>query len=240
MLAPSRCSIAWAWPIWPRPGPAALSGGQAQRVALARALATDPRLLLLDEPLSAMDAGARAELRRGLSRHLAAFPGTCLVITHDPIEAMTLGDQLVVLEAGRVVQAGTSRRAFVASALALRGRPPRPEPVSRAGRAGSVALADGHRLIAADPVPEEGEVFAVIPPRAVALHRVLPEGSPRNVWKGVVEDLDVVGNHVRAHVSGELPIIAEVTPGAVASMHLDDGGPVYVAVKAVEIEVYEA
>ena len=89
-------------------------------------------------------------------------------------------------------------------------------------------------------MPEAGEVFAVIPPRAVALHRVLPEGSPRNVWKGVVEDLDVVGNHVRAHVSGELPIIAEVTPGAVASMRLDDGGPVYVAVKAVEIEVYEA
>ena len=103
-----------------------------------------------------------------------------------------------------------------------------------------MVLAGGHRLIAADPVPAGGEVFAVIPPRAVALHRVMPEGSPRNVWKGVVEDLDVVGNHVRAHVSGELPIIAEVTPGAVASMRLDDGGPVFVAVKAVEIEVYEA
>ena len=90
------------------------------------------------------------------------------------------------------------------------------------------------------PCPTAGDVFAVIPPRAVALHRALPEGSPSNVWKGIVEDLDVVGNHVRAHVSGELPIIAEVTPGAVASMRLDDGGPVYVAVKAVEVEVYEA
>ncbi len=220
--------------------PRALSGGQAQRVALARALATDPRLLLLDEPLSAMDAGARAELRRGLSRHLAAFPGTCLVITHDPIEAMTLGDQLVVLEAGRVVQAGTPeelssrpRSRYVADLLGLnlyRGR----------ADERAIVLTGGRRLIAADPVPVSGEVFAVIPPRAVALHRVLPEGSPRNVWKGVVEDLDVVGNHVRAHVSGELPIIAEVTPGAVASMRLDDGGPVFVAVKAVEVEVYEA
>jgi molybdate transport system ATP-binding protein len=220
--------------------PRALSGGQAQRVALARALATDPRLLLLDEPLSAMDAGARAELRRGLSRHLAAYEGTCLVITHDPIEAMTLGDQLVVLEAGRVVQAGSPdelsshpRSRYVADLLGLnlyRGR----------AEDGSVVLTGGRRLIAADPVPEAGEVFAVIPPRAVALHRALPEGSPRNVWKGAVDDLDVVGNHVRAHVSGELPIIAEVTPGAVASMRLDDGGPVYVAVKAVEIEVYEA
>ena len=220
--------------------PRALSGGQAQRVALARALATDPRLLLLDEPLSAMDAGARAELRRGLSRHLAAFPGTCLVITHDPIEAMTLGDQLVVLEAGRVVQAGTPeelssrpRSRYVADLLGLnlyRGR----------ADERSIVLTGGQRLIAADPVPASGEVFAVIPPRAVALHRVLPEGSPRNVWKGVVEDLDVVGNHVRAHISGELPIIAEVTPGAVASLRLDDGGPVFVAVKAVEVEVYEA
>jgi molybdate transport system ATP-binding protein len=187
-----------------------------------------------------MDAGARAELRRGLSRHLAAFPGMCLVITHDPIEAMTLGDQLVVLEAGRVVQAGTPaelsarpRSQYVADLLGLnlyRGRAD--------GR--SIVLSGGRRLIAADPVPPRGEVFAVIPPRAVALHRVLPDGSPRNVWKGVVEDLDVVGTHVRAHVGGDLPIIAEVTPGAVASMRLDDGGPVFVAVKAVEVEVYEA
>jgi molybdate transport system ATP-binding protein len=219
--------------------PRALSGGQAQRVALARALATDPRLLLLDEPLSAMDAGARAELRRGLSRHLASFPGTCLVITHDPIEAMTLGDKLVVLEAGRIVQAGTPeelsshpRSRYVADLLGLnlyRGRIEH----------GAVLLPGGRRLIAADPLPPGGEVFAVIPPRAVALHRTLPDGSPRNVWQGEVQDIDVVGNHVRAHVAGELPIIAEVTPGAVASLRLDDGGPVFVAVKAMEIAVYE-
>jgi molybdate transport system ATP-binding protein len=220
--------------------PRTLSGGQAQRVALARALATDPRLLLLDEPLSAMDAGARAELRRGLSRHLASFPGTCLVITHDPIEAMTLGDKLVVLEAGRVVQAGPPeelsshpRSRYVADLLGLnlyRGRIDQ----------NAVLLSGGRRLVAADPLPPGGEVFAVIPPRAVALHRAMPDGSPRNVWQGEVQDLDVVGNHVRAHVTGELPIIAEVTPGAVASLRLDGGGPVFVAVKAMEIEVYEA
>ncbi len=220
--------------------PRALSGGQAQRVALARALATDPALLLLDEPLAAMDAGARAELRRGLSRHLAAYEGTCLVITHDPIEAMTLGDQLVVLEAGRVVQSGTPeelsahpRSRYVAELLGLnlyRGRV----------RDGRVLLAGGRHLVAADPLPDGEDVFAVVSPRAVALYRRLPDGSPRNVWKGVVEDLDYVGNHIRAHVSGDLPIIAEVTPGAVASLRLDEGGEVFVAVKAMEIEVYEA
>jgi molybdate transport system ATP-binding protein len=220
--------------------PRALSGGQAQRVALARALATDPRLLLLDEPLAAMDAGARAELRRGLSRHLSAFPGTCLVITHDPIEAMTLGGQLVVVEAGRVVQSGTPdelsahpRSRFVAELLGLnlyRGR----------AEQRSIVLANGRRLIAADPVPQEGEVFAVIPPRAVSLHRAVPEGSPRNVWQGTVGELDVAGDHVRVHVSGELPIIAEVTPAAVAALHLGGGGPVFVSVKALEVEVYLA
>jgi len=220
--------------------PRALSGGQAQRVALARALATDPRLLLLDEPLAAMDAGARAELRHGLSRHLAAFPGTCLVITHDPIEAMTLGGQLVVVEAGRVVQSGTPdelsshpRSRFVAELLGLnlyRGR----------AEQRSIVLANGRRLIAADPVPQEGEVFAVIPPRAVSLHRAVPEGSPRNVWQGTLGELDVAGDHVRVHVGGDLPVIAEVTPAAVAALRLGEGGPVFVSVKALEVEVYPA
>ncbi len=86
--------------------PRALSGGQAQRVALARALAPDPRLLLLDEPLAALDASSREELREELGAHLASFEGVSLVVTHDPFEAATLADQLVVLEEGRVTQAG--------------------------------------------------------------------------------------------------------------------------------------
>ncbi len=101
-------------------------------------------------------------------------------------------------------------------------------------------LANGRRLIAADPVPHEGEVFAVIPPRAVSLHRAVPEGSPRNVWEGTVGDLDVAGDHVRVHVGGDLPIVAEVTPAAVAALRLGEGGPVFVSVKALAVEVYPA
>src|SRR5205807_5762927 len=86
--------------------PGALSGGQAQRVALARALVLEPRVLLLDEPLSALDASARVETRRELRRHLEAHDGVRVVVTHDPVDAMTLGDRVIVLEAGRVVQAG--------------------------------------------------------------------------------------------------------------------------------------
>ncbi len=220
--------------------PKALSGGQAQRVALARALATDPRLLLLDEPLSAMDAGARAELRRDLTRHLASFEGTALVVTHDPIEAMTLGDQLVVLEKGRVIQCGTPeelasrpRSDYVAQLVGLnlfRG----------SACAETIELAGGERIISATPTDCDGEVFVVISPHAIALHRVHPEGSPRNVWPGTAGALDVVGERIRVHVAGPVPLVAEVTPAAVAALHLGEGGPVFASVKATEVEVYPA
>jgi len=220
--------------------PRALSGGQAQRVALARALATDPRLLLLDEPLAAMDAGARADLRRELNRHLGEFDGTCLLVTHDPIEAMTLADQLVVLEEGRVVQAGTPedvssqpRSRYVADLVGLnlfRGR----------GHGNVIELPSGERIVAADPVAADSEVFVVIPPRAVSLHRANPEGSPRNVWPGTAGSLDIVGERIRVHMTGSMPLISEVTPAAVAALRLGDGGPVWASVKAVEIVVYPA
>jgi molybdate transport system ATP-binding protein len=220
--------------------PRALSGGQAQRVALARALVTDPRLLLLDEPLAALDAGARAELRRELRRHLASFAGSCLLVTHDPLEAMTLAGRLVILEDGRVTQTGTPdqvrahpRSRYIAELVGLnlfRGR----------AAGGSIALADGHVLIAADEHHYSGEVFAVVHPRTVALYRERPEGSPRNVWPGTVEALDVAGDLVRVQIAGPVPLVAEVTPAAVVELRLDDGGPVWAAVKAVEVLVYPA
>ena len=88
--------------------PASLSGGQAQRVALARALATNPALLLLDEPMAALDASTRVEFRRDLRRHLESVRGVRLLVTHDPLEAMAMADRLVILEHGRVLQSGTA------------------------------------------------------------------------------------------------------------------------------------
>ena len=216
----------------------ALSGGQAQRVALARALAIDPRVLLLDEPLAALDASARGDVRRDLKRHLASFAGMRIVITHDPLEAVALADRLVILEQGRVVQTGSPadvtqrpRSRYVADLVGvnlLRGV---------AGH-GQVAVAGGATLQSADGA--EGEVFAVVHPRAVALHRERPEGSPRNVWRGRAAALDFQGDRVRVGVEGEMPIIAEVTPAAVTELGLAEGGEVWVSVKATEITIYPA
>ena len=111
--------------------PRQLSGGQAQRVALARALAPRPRLLLLDEPLAALDAGTRLVLRTDLRRHLVSYGGPAVVVTHDPVEAMVLTDSLVVLEGGRIVQSGHAGRDRPAPAHRLRGPAARAQPLPR-------------------------------------------------------------------------------------------------------------
>ena len=218
--------------------PRELSGGQAQRVALLRTLATEPRLLLLDEPLSSLDVSVRAEVRRELSRQLSGFQGVRILVTHDPLEAMALADRLVVVEAGRIVQGGSPgevtakpRSRFVADLAGvnlLRGR----------GRGDHIELEGG--AIVAAPEAGEGYVFAVIHPRAVALYLARPEGTPRNVWRGRAEDLDLQGERVRVRLSGAVPLVAEVTPSAVRDLHLAAGAEVWVAVKATEISVYRA
>lgn len=218
--------------------PRALSGGQAQRVALARALATDPRLLLLDEPTAALDAGAKVELRREIRRHLATFPGARLLVTHDPLEAATLADRLVVLEAGRVVQVGTPaevserpRSQYVAELIGVNLLQGRAEGYE-------IILASGGRLVVATEC--HGEVFAMIHPRAVALHTRQPEGSARNVWQLKVRSLDLEGSRVRVGMEGEVPLVAEVTPAAVAELALAEGEVIWASLKATEVTVYPA
>ncbi|MGH2678123.1 MAG: ABC transporter ATP-binding protein [Actinomycetota bacterium] len=218
--------------------PRSLSGGQSQRVALARALATSPSLLLLDEPLAALDAPARAGVRRDLRRHLATFQGVRILVTHDPIEAVALADRIFVMEDGEIVQSGPvaevtarPRSRYVAEFVGVnlfRGR----------GIGDAVEVETGGTLAA--PEAGSGEVFAVIHPHAVSLHRKEPEGSPRNVWDGTVEDCDFEGDRVRVGVKGAPSIVAEVTPAAAAELDLIDGGPVWVSVKATDVVVYPA
>ena len=222
--------------------PGELSGGQAQRVALARALAVEPAMLLLDEPLAALDAATRNEVRRDLRRYLAPFPGVCLLVTHDPVDAAVLADAVVVLDQGRIVQAGSPpeitarpRSRWVAELVGTN--------LFAGNAAGGVVAIDeaggGGTLRVAD-AQWAGQVFAVVPPRAVSLHRYRPEGSPRNSWPGRVTAVEPVGDRLRVRVDAIPPVVAEVTAGAVEDVGIHEGAEVWVAVKATEIEVYPA
>jgi molybdate transport system ATP-binding protein len=218
--------------------PAELSGGERQRVALARALAPDPRVLLLDEPLAALDATTRVAVRRDLKAHLASFRGVRLVVTHDPLEAAMLADRLIVMEGGRHVQTGAPaevtehpRSRYVADLVGvnlLRGE----------ASPGAVHVAGGHAVAAAGA--ESGDVFAVIHPRAVSVHRSRPEGSPRNVWRGRAHGVELYGDRARVRIDGEVPIVAEVTPAALAELKLAEGGDVWLSFKATDVSVYPA
>jgi molybdate transport system ATP-binding protein len=220
--------------------PRAVSGGQAQRVALARALATAPGLLLLDEPLAALDARTRLLVRSELRRHLADFGGATVVVTHDPVDAAVLADRLVVVEAGRVVQTGTPAE------VATR---PRTDYVARlvglnlvAGEAVGrvVRLAGGGAVHVA--TEQHGPVHAAFRPASVSLFTARPEGSPRNVWAGTVAGLEPHGDGVRVQVGGVpdggTTVLAEVTAAAVAELDLRPGISVWAAVKASDVAVY--
>jgi molybdate transport system ATP-binding protein len=218
--------------------PGQLSGGQAQRVALARALATHPRMLLLDEPMAALDASTRPSMRHQLRRHLGAFDGPCVVVTHDPVDAAALADRLVIIEAGRVVQQGTVREVaahprtpFVAELMGLnlvRGR----------AEGTRLVLADGTELQTASEAI--GDVFAVIAPRDVALYSSPPGGSPRNTWPTRVVEVHVLGQRVRVLLDAPVRIAAEVTTEAIGELGLVEGVPVWASVKATQIDVYGA
>jgi molybdate transport system ATP-binding protein len=218
--------------------PAALSGGQSQRVALARAMATEPRLLLLDEPLAALDAGSRGEVRRELRRHLRTFDGVRLLVTHDPVDAYALADRVVIVERGRVVQSGTlaevtarPRSRYIADLVGV-------NLVAGRADAGALVTATGGRIVPADAA--HGDTLAVIQPHAIALYHTPPDGSPRNVWPCTVAEIDGHADRVRVRLDGPVPLVAEITAGALDSLGLRPGDRVFASVKATEITTYPA
>lgn len=230
--------------------PDELSGGQAQRVALARALAIEPRVLLLDEPLSALDASVRHDVRRDLRRHLADFGGTTVLVTHDPVDAFSLASRALVLENGVVTQSGSiadlvaaPRSRFVADLVGVN------QYRGTRRRDGSIELDGGGSLVAAEASDAGGPstgatagdaVFVVVRPNSVGVHTTPPAGSARNVWAGEIDTLEVGGGRTRVRVLGTPSIVAEVTSSAVADLGLAVGATVWVSVKATEIEVLPA
>jgi molybdate transport system ATP-binding protein len=216
--------------------PGRLSGGQAQRVAIARALASDPTVLLLDEPTAALDASAAMGVRTMLRDHLQAFRGVSIVVTHTALDAMVIADRLVVIDDGRIVQTGTPsdiaarpRTQHVAALVGL-------NLIRGEADAGVVTLASGATLVAADRV--RGDVFASFTPSAVSLFADQPSGSPRNVWEGTVVSIAPHGDAIRVQLDAALPLIADITPGALAALQLHPGDRIWASVKATEVSVY--
>jgi len=223
--------------------PAQLSGGQAQRVALARALAAEPGLLLLDEPLSALDAETKLSVRAELSSHLGEFGGPTLVVTHDPLEAMVLTDRLLVLQAGRIVQSGTPAEVasrpvtgYVAQLVGLN---------LYAGRLGSddrVLLDGGGQIACAASGLASGQaVLVAVAPGAITVHGHQPrDTSARNVWPATVRGLELLTDRVRLQLDGQPGALVDITPAALAELRLQPGTPVWLSAKATEVAAYAA
>lgn len=220
--------------------PAELSGGQAQRVAVARALAADPALLLLDEPLAALDIHSAPLLRRLLKRVLAGWQA--IIVTHDVLDALMLADRVVILEAGRIVEEGPTRdvlqRPRSAFAAGLAGLNFLPGTLTDGGlRTGGGLEVAGHLEEAAPAHQPGGPGVAVFPPSAVSVFLTDAHGSPRNSFPVTVTDLEPHGDQIRVRAGG---LAADITPAASTDLGLVPGMTVHFVVKAAAVSVYEA
>lgn len=220
--------------------PSELSGGQAQRVAVARALAADPGLLLLDEPMAALDIHAAPLLRRLLKRVLAGR--RAIIITHDVLDALMLADRVVILEDGAISEQGPTRDVlqrprsrfaaglaglnFVAGRIAAHGL-----------QAGDLSVHGQHDdLLGPLSVGQPG--VAVFPPSSVSVFLSEPHGSPRNSFAVTVTDLEPHGDRIRVRAGEGGQLGADITPEASADLGLSPGMDVYFVIKAGAVAIY--
>ena len=219
-----------------------LSGGQQQRVALARALVLDPDVLLLDEPMSALDLRTRRSVRSEVRRLLRGLSCRTLYVTHNPVEAMFFGERLVVLEGGRVTQSGSRddllrhpRSPYVAELVGtnlLYG--------TAGGSAGGTEIRTGEGAITVGSEPE-GDLFATVSPREITLYRERPDASAQNLLSGPIVELvpePPGGERVRVALGTVPPLVAEVTREAVAALQLREGMMVHAGFKATGVRTY--
>jgi molybdate transport system ATP-binding protein len=217
--------------------PHTLSGGERQRVALARALARRPGVLLLDEPLAALDSRTRARAARELGAVLREVEVPALLVTHDFAEAAQLGDRVGVIDAGRVIQSGTPselaaapRSAFVADftgAVVLTGTArPGPDGLTLVELDGGGAVASTDRA--------EGPVAVSVYPWEIAIEPAgeARHGSTQNRLGAEVLSVTTVGNRVRLGLAAPQPLAAEVTRASAETMELRAGARVTASWKA--------
>ncbi|MCQ9163091.1 sulfate/molybdate ABC transporter ATP-binding protein [Arthrobacter sp. STN4] len=242
--------------------PGQLSGGQAQRVALARSLATEPELLLLDEPMAALDIDTAPFLRSLLKRVLAGR--SAVIVTHHVLDALMLADRIIVMDRGRIVEEGPTaailahpRSGFAASLAGLNvltgslsgtgvvtpdaglvaGRLAGAFADGAAGGVAAAGRAQGLGPSSAAPGPGGADGMAAFPPSAVSVFLAPPQGSPRNCFPVTVTELEPLGDHIRVR-AGRLA--ADISPAATAELRLAPGAQVFFVVKAAEVAIYPA
>jgi ABC-type sulfate/molybdate transport systems ATPase subunit len=212
----------------------ALSGGERQRVALARAVAAGPRALLLDEPLSALDASTRGRVASELGEHLRRLGLPAVLVSHDFADVVGLADRVAVMEAGRIVQTGAAAELLEAPAsafvAAFAGVNWFAGTASRRGHLTAVRTTDDAVFLSTQDA--EGPVGAVVYPWDVALSTTPPEGSSMNALHGPVQRVAVVGNRARVSVGSHPSVVAEVTDESVERMGLAPGVRVVATWKA--------
>jgi molybdate transport system ATP-binding protein len=228
--------------------PAQMSGGQQQRVALARALAPDPGLLLLDEPLAALDIDAAPAMRSLLRRVVREQKQTALLVTHSALDALVLADRVIVLTAGRVVEEGPTRDVLARPRSAFTARIAGLDLVPGTADTDGLRTSEGTVLAGQVDGAEPGvPAVAVFPPSAVSVFADEPKGSPRNVFAVHLSSMEPRGDVVRlraaavpggpAWVDG---LAADVTPAAVADLAAEPGARLWFAVKAAETSIHPA
>ena len=222
-----------------RARPGELSGGERQRVGLARALARDPGVLLLDEPLSALDPHTRAALRLELKELLDELDLPVLLVTHDFHDAAVLADRVAAVTDGRVRQIGTPSELVAAPADAFVASFTGANVLAGAARPGAdglteVALADGGVVYSVDDAL--GDVEVAVYPWDVSISREQPRDSALNHVHGAITSLVVVGNRARVQVRG---LVAEVTAASVERLGLEEGDVVMASFKAAATRLVE-
>jgi molybdate transport system ATP-binding protein len=222
--------------------PRQLSGGQAQRIALARALAAEPDVLLLDEPLAGLDVGAAAAMRKLLSRVLVRDGRSAVLITHDLVDVLTLADRVLVLEAGKIAEIGSTAAVLAAPRSKFGARFAGVNLVAGiAGPDGVLTTQSGvawHGVAGPDTV-SGGSAVALFSPAAVAVYRDKPHGSPRNTVEVTIAELDSRGPAIRIRAEeqadGAPGLAADITADSAAELRLTSGECVYFSVKAQEV-----
>lgn len=219
--------------------PRTLSGGEKQRVALARALVLQPRLLLLDEPLSALDEEIRRSLWDELRNIHEKLGITTIHVTHDQTEAVALADRIGVMNQGSIVQVGTPQEVF---------RNPRTEFIARftgfeniyeghASESGGITMVKVEDVEIASTDTKRGKVKVCIRPEDITLYHERPDSSARNVFQGVISNVSDRGPLVRLKVRSKLEFIVLISKKSFVEMRLKTGSPVYLSFKASSVRL---